>query len=640
MMEQRLLLEAFESKGRLEYKDIALPTHMGVTDGTLFTDPMQRPGADVAELPAGFKISKFLVVHQEGMGIVGWQLMWSGDSMLDRESPKRGKWSGAGSEIHTLLVPSDDFLVAIEIVFEGSVITALRILNHLGGWSKYVGNRMSESANTVIMAADNVEKDPKAAKIGEEEKRSPGMPRNYITGITGLQNVTRATGMGIIVRRVRSHTIFSYYWVTEPPLVVKKAESVAPVWEMPPIASAVVAHLPQSRGVERHYKRPKLADMNRKGSGSVVSGLTSDSTKKEEGVLTTAEEEFFNVLRMRLTELHAAEGRAVAFARRIWSNPRFNRTSSPIMCSITIVPALTKWFFESLCKYLVPPPLSESKASALQKDARLIRIRGESVKHRIALLQTELGNIHYENNKWKIAKLGDKEKKAIRDEQDRRTLLIEEIEQWKTEADRIELAAQEMKKQGDGLLPVLQMSVRVCNNFKMKIKAARHLSSLLERMDIYTIKDRLSVTSTELEHSISAEDMELLSQRLRQKRVDSIPTPKLMTLNMIIAEDLKEEREREEQKLRQERIRDKEIKMAILSKTTDAKTAKELMQQRKITARRSLAVDPIRSVSSANRKSQSLSSSAHIRSIDFSTESRVVHIPSVNVHHTHKSASP
>ena len=49
-----------------------------------------------------------------------------------------------------------------------------------------------------------------------------------------------------------------------------------------------------------------------------------------------------------------------------------------------------------------------------------------------------------------------------------------------------------LNKEGRDLLPRMQLSIYTCENIRMKIAAARHKETLLERMDMNAIKKALS----------------------------------------------------------------------------------------------------------------------------------------------------
>ena len=90
--EQRILSESFENRGTQDFKDILaplasenkLPAIMSRFDGKHFMDPIPEallsPDGGQTSLPGGFKFSKLRLVLQEHMGIIGWQVVWSGDS--------------------------------------------------------------------------------------------------------------------------------------------------------------------------------------------------------------------------------------------------------------------------------------------------------------------------------------------------------------------------------------------------------------------------------------------------------------------------------------------------------------------------------------------------------------------------------
>ena len=94
--EQRILSESFENRGSQDLKDILapkanenkLPAIMSRFDGKHFIDPIPEellsPDGGQTSLPGGFKFSKLRIALQEHMGIIGWQIVWTGDS-CDRD---------------------------------------------------------------------------------------------------------------------------------------------------------------------------------------------------------------------------------------------------------------------------------------------------------------------------------------------------------------------------------------------------------------------------------------------------------------------------------------------------------------------------------------------------------------------------
>lgn len=69
--------------------------------------------------------------------------------------------------------------------------------------------------------------------------------------------------------------------------------------------------------------------------------------------------------------------------------------------------------------------------------------------------------------------------------------------------------------QGKALLPRLQLSMYINNYYKLKVEASRHMQSLLERMDMATIKSSLSGG---FDHSVGLSNvqMEIIRSSLRK----------------------------------------------------------------------------------------------------------------------------
>ena len=74
-----------------------------------------------------------------------------------------------------------------------------------------------------------------------------------------------------------------------------------------------------------------------------------------------------------------------------------------------------------------------------------------------------------------------------------------------------------LEKLGKNLLPRLQLSVYTCENFRLKIAAARHKETLLERMDMNAIKRALSGGDAK-NSELSEVSMEMIRSSLAEKR--------------------------------------------------------------------------------------------------------------------------
>jgi hypothetical protein len=106
--EQRMLAENFEKRGTQTFTDFraplpgdpCIPLIMNRVDGKYFSDPRENhENGRTLKIPGGFKISRIRLVFQSGI-IIGWQTVWAADGgATDIESPKRGDWNAAGTNV-------------------------------------------------------------------------------------------------------------------------------------------------------------------------------------------------------------------------------------------------------------------------------------------------------------------------------------------------------------------------------------------------------------------------------------------------------------------------------------------------------------------------------------------------------------
>lgn len=393
MTEQKLMLTAFENRGTLQYNDINVNSSMPKITGDKFSDPKPtyplnyECKSDHTIIPTGFSLSKIKIAIQNGLGIVGWQLFWSADCCVPIESLIRGKVVGNSIIQHEYLIKQFDFLLEVEYCTEGAVIVGIRFFTYLTGWSKWIGNRGNQLSKKYRLNCNNAESIPNESKYkssGYQETISPGMPSEYIIGFSGLESTVRATGLGIIVRRVSLQNIFSYHWVNESIYFTKLKQanelsmstsnfkdSIDGINEdningitsttgsnsinnnnnnsnnnnnnnqtiLPAINGANSSSIVNSnnnyfnnRPLSASQRRSMdlirhLSDLQTEQFPSSLSNKTIhnetdylDSIESNMPILKPSEEQFFDVIRMRSVEIKSAQIRALNFARNLWSN--------------------------------------------------------------------------------------------------------------------------------------------------------------------------------------------------------------------------------------------------------------------------------------------------------------------------------
>jgi hypothetical protein len=186
--EQRIMVDAFNRRGRLDFKDClyphnikssSIPTQMARAEGKRFADPHDVHGVEGSTVPGGYKISKLRFVISDGLGIVGWQLFWNADGCHEIESRKRGKWHGGSTSTVDISIPADDFILGLEYNYEGAVIMGIRLLLHLNGFTSWIGQKANAASLTYLLQPDEskmVLPEGIYVPAGEDEMKSPGVP--------------------------------------------------------------------------------------------------------------------------------------------------------------------------------------------------------------------------------------------------------------------------------------------------------------------------------------------------------------------------------------------------------------------------------------------------------------------------------
>jgi hypothetical protein len=287
--ELRILAESFDKRGDQVFTDYLIPDSIPASDlqpdeqgshsnssqliplimrhldGSRVADPApMQTTLDIAaaEVPSGYQLRKLSFNISETEGILGWQLLWTGDGVPDIESPQRGRWLGHHI-IQEIAIQKDDFAIGLEYSYAGTTITALRVKLLHAGWSKWIGPRAALASTTIYLDSnmrsvhefDDNEYERVEEIEGEENRRDLdilAIPRSYIIGLSGLEMSVRrrCSCIGIVVRKVEEQHIFSYHWVqdalTAKRLLREKEEQAAAesmkalAIALPPIVSTAV----------------------------------------------------------------------------------------------------------------------------------------------------------------------------------------------------------------------------------------------------------------------------------------------------------------------------------------------------------------------------------------------------------------
>ena len=611
--EQRILVDSFENRGTQEFVDVCcpdlsdpiVPAMMSRLAGMkTFMDPHPKNedlySPLLPNLPGGFRMSKVRINHQGVNGnveesVTGWQVVWGADMCSDIEGPKRGKWKGAAMTVHEFVVPKDDFVMGIEYLYEGSATLGVRIKTFFGGFSRWLGGKPALSSLSVYLGCDLAPEQPFEKDYtvpGWDEQKNPALPRTYVIGFTGLEVDRKASGMGLIVRKIKDQHVFSYNWVADaiqkkkvgnfgapsemritgkesadevsvgvesfPSNVdadryafqhggVSVSESLTQASALPPIAGA-------SKIEENNNKDANLDDASSLGNdrsvtfadggapgegGEVDNKSMGDSLVQLEAgvpVLLSSEEQFFDVFRMRAMEVSTAESRAESFARRLWTARHMRK--DPVLSKLTginIIAPLTRWYYQSICRRLVRATATEQEGEDLLDDARDKRLVVDSLTRRSVAEFIKKDTFSNEPQPWQDKKaLSPKERALKRQFMDQIRIMTRLAEDSRDKARDLLKELLRNEKLGKMLLPRMQLSEFICQNFRQKIAAARHKETLLERMDMEAIKKALSGGDAKVSE-LSDVSMEIIRSSLAgNKKADD----EGMTINKVIAQEM------------------------------------------------------------------------------------------------------
>jgi hypothetical protein len=255
--------------------------------------------------------------------------------------------------------------------------------------------------------------------------------------------------------------------------------------------------------------------------------------------LSVSETQFFDLLRMRLTELTVAKQRCEEFSRKLWTSKDLRtHPEAGKLVSLPIIAALTRWLFNALSRKLGKTCATEARGLKLLKQAKKYLAAVKAVGKRKTRTVQELRTLELTPQPWQNkALLGPLERQQKKDYQARlaelRGLVVAQDGEM---AESLRKAA-ETERKGRLLLPRISLSLPVYNNFKMKLSAARHKQNLLENMTLDEIKNGLFGSNMK-ETLLNKDQMEAIHASLRDRKIELRDTTSLQRLvDGILAEE-------------------------------------------------------------------------------------------------------
>ena len=511
MLEQILLLDAFEKKGELEHKDIRIRSDQPSVEGMRFAEPKPfrstaPPCAVKDGVPAGYTLSKIKIAMQSGLGLIGFQCVWAAAGAKTIESRVRGKMFGGGITNAEFVVPSRDFLMDVEYICEGNAMIGIRFKTFFLPWSKWIGNKATPLTKRYLMSANEAKLEPHDAHLeyksgGIREDMYPGVPPQYIIGFGGVETAARVTCLNIIVRKVTRQHVFSYCWVKSPQEPEEVIDDERPGTGASGLSNNSLPPLPGSKDDALNREELKNQMMSRFNGVDKEDNSDVDvhEVEVENVPLSTSEEQFFDVIRMRSVEVKAAEARALKFGRAIWESMELRHDKElSVMTTINIVTGLTKWLLEGLCKVLVQLPKDKELAEQINSEIHQNNLELEFIANTINVdemnikAKKSLATYQPWYGKSLLSPVMRAAKKVFLSElQELMGVMRGHIDI----KEKLLMDKEMLRVKSEVHLPHIELTIGVMDNLDKKIKASGYKHKLLENMSLETLKGQLGAAN-------------------------------------------------------------------------------------------------------------------------------------------------
>jgi hypothetical protein len=252
-----------------------------------------------------------------------------------------------------------------------------------------------------------------------------------------------------------------------------------------------------------------------------------ESQYDENGVLkdeslTHAEQQFFDTVRMRMTELAHAENRVMEFVRRLWSNKKYRDDPNLAkLVSLRVLAPLTRWFFNSLSRNLLRFCYTEKQGLQYHKQAHSLKNKALSCQRYMHRMDHVIRSLEHSVQPWMgKALLGPAERAQKKQHQQHVQDCKNKLLMAEKKSQELMLQSYEMTKISQRLLPKISLSKSVYNNFKNKIYAARHKENLLERMTMDNIKNGLFGANSMKETILDRDQMQSIHRSLKDRKLE------------------------------------------------------------------------------------------------------------------------
>lgn len=444
----------------------------------------------------------------------------------------------------------------------------MRLQYLLNGWSSWIIRRVSSSPKilsklpSVLLNASNaleIYNSRKYNAVSKLELKSPGLPRCYIIGLSGLEmNRKIISGVGIVVRNVIEQHVFSYSWVSdryhqsvggkggnqvEETLNEKKHEgveasktkilsddsSISPNAHEATNYKLVVDQLAKlvrcnyEYGEKMTSKKKKISDDD--GFGVIAFEPWRDSnsmevfTCNENEVLlattsfhnTSSSRQYFDVLRMRSIELLDCQARAEAFARRLWKSLELrNDEQLSKLTSLNILTSLTRWLFNAISKRLVYKKTTELDGLDLLNEANKFRVKCEILTFQARkAYESCLESLANENLIQCDVSIREQKYSNV-------ITLYKDACRLVHKGSSLLRNAEDMEWISKTLVPRMELSIVSCRNYQLKLQSARIKDSLGDT--IYSSSLKALIEGTDSTIGLSNATMENIRLAIAKKR--------------------------------------------------------------------------------------------------------------------------
>eukprot|EP01033_Poteriospumella_lacustris_P015028 gene15028-10748_t len=269
---------------------------------------------------------------------------------------------------------------------------------------------------------------------------------------------------------------------------------------------------------------------------ATATGASAFQTFDEDGnvrddVLTRAEQQFFDTIRMRMTELAAAKQRVVDFARFLWSTPTLRGDGDlKRLLTLRIITGLARWLFNALSRRLLPVCGTEKQGLRLAKQGRRALAKGKGLCRQAARYRDMAAALEQRRMPWTgKGLLAPAERAAKKEHLATIAALLEQVRALDEEGAALQERGAALQKAGERLMPRLSLSAAVYDNFRHKVAAARHKETLLERMTIDDVKKGLFGANMK-ETLLNRDQMQAIHASLRDRKIELKDTTSLQRL--------------------------------------------------------------------------------------------------------------